>query len=499
MSLPPKVFIHVGMTKAGSTSLQNVFDANRAALVQQGILFPETGFSRRDPFDETRTSGHLALLRLLERGKRNQLLQECAEYGDQIHTLVLSAENLFLDQSEARLRLLKALFRESEVNIIAVLRHQLDWILSRYTESVTKGWQNETRSIDRYCQDLIADGNLEYAERLVWLRRTLRARRIYALDYGRLVQDQGLIPAVLRLLRVDQSQLTSAPDRKDNRSVTAAAAVEAQRRINFAACALSRHASLKWCATQKKAWRTDLEQGRLDAHSLALSAETREALEQHLVPLNKILAQTHLKGKLLRGHRSTTEVSFTSIDSSQVIQAIRAGLQSFANIHAEDTLETDEEPSLPVLSHSADEIDHLLEAYLTSEISVECGSHASTLITAALPERLTMVYDRDDARRMALTTHLDRTDTAGRVVVHTGETLQDLWQQSWFRHPDLIRLSDATPEADLEVLMSLAQQEMRILVPDIGKLDPTVWQIPTLRPLRLTQAMATLQFTPANA
>ena len=63
------VVLHVGMSKAGSTALQNVLDEHRDALKRRGVLFPSTGSLKNDHADSSRTSGHWELMKRLRSGQ----------------------------------------------------------------------------------------------------------------------------------------------------------------------------------------------------------------------------------------------------------------------------------------------------------------------------------------------------------------------------------------------------------------------------------------------
>lgn len=52
MTVRRRVVIHVGQTKAGSTSLQNYLEAKHDMLLQRGWLFPHTMLGRHNPFDK---------------------------------------------------------------------------------------------------------------------------------------------------------------------------------------------------------------------------------------------------------------------------------------------------------------------------------------------------------------------------------------------------------------------------------------------------------------
>src|SRR5699024_1534422 len=98
---PRRLFLHIGETKAGSTSLQNWLEGRHDWLLERGQLFPRAGFGRGNASDPSRSAGHLHLLHLLRDGSLAEFEAELAAAPDA--DLILSSENLFLDQPDAAL------------------------------------------------------------------------------------------------------------------------------------------------------------------------------------------------------------------------------------------------------------------------------------------------------------------------------------------------------------------------------------------------------------
>lgn len=73
------------------------------AMLAQGILFPRSIMKRNNPFDHSRTAGHLLLLHGLKGdGIMQAFRQELASHPH--HTLILSIENMFSDQPDCHRR-----------------------------------------------------------------------------------------------------------------------------------------------------------------------------------------------------------------------------------------------------------------------------------------------------------------------------------------------------------------------------------------------------------
>ena len=88
-----KLFLHAGMSKAGSSSIQATIHRNRDALKEQGILVPRTGAKGRRHFKFIHTDG----------GDYKDLVDRLIAEAEEshCHTVILSDEsfnkkNLFI-------------------------------------------------------------------------------------------------------------------------------------------------------------------------------------------------------------------------------------------------------------------------------------------------------------------------------------------------------------------------------------------------------------------
>ena len=134
----PRVVLHIGATKTGSTFLQNLFERNRPALLRQGIWYPETGlfWQRPRPHKQAGHSEFTDAARRSDPALRGYLEAGLREMDGQVRTIVLSSEAFFL-QSESH-RICEYL-RDYPIEVIVYLRRQDDWANSQYCEFVGGG------------------------------------------------------------------------------------------------------------------------------------------------------------------------------------------------------------------------------------------------------------------------------------------------------------------------------------------------------------------------
>jgi glycosyltransferase involved in cell wall biosynthesis len=160
----PRLIIHLGATKTGSTALQHLLEDNRPALLRKGIWYPEVGLFWQ-PGRPHKQAGHAGFLNPENRQElRQHLLNGLALMPGQIHTIILSSEGFFLNPQSATLI---EDFRDFDVEMVVYLRRQDEWANSQYAEFVAGGAINST--------------SLPFAE---WLQ-TGMARS--CLDYDRLI------------------------------------------------------------------------------------------------------------------------------------------------------------------------------------------------------------------------------------------------------------------------------------------------------------------------
>lgn len=153
-----KYWVHIGIHKTGSTFLQNVLAANREWLIEQGFMFPETGFVQTEGTGGSR--GHAGLVRAFrnpdsEDAKHimGKLKDETAWQGKS--NVLLSSEVFSAPQNtESCARGIRELVGGGEtIHVIVYLRRQDYWLDSFYREIL--GWKSyrEKRDIEQFFEE----------------------------------------------------------------------------------------------------------------------------------------------------------------------------------------------------------------------------------------------------------------------------------------------------------------------------------------------------------
>lgn len=134
----PRIIIHIGATKTGSTFIQHTLEMNRPTLLRQGVWVPEIGLYWQ-PTRPHKQAGHAEFMRAALRGDptpRDHIHRGLSYMGDRIHTIVLSSEAFFLEEES---HLLADYFEGFPLEMVVYLRRQDEWANSQYCEFVAGG------------------------------------------------------------------------------------------------------------------------------------------------------------------------------------------------------------------------------------------------------------------------------------------------------------------------------------------------------------------------
>lgn len=156
-----KVYIHIGLPKTGTTSIQNFFIKYRNELINFGFLYPENITSKNFLKEHKLTKFNslndhnflydiknynyeyhdIFYLKLIEEIKNNN---NCDK-------LIISSENLIFADSEL-INKIKNLFIGKEIKIIFSHRNYIDWMNSYYYETIYSG--RSTWSFNKFIEKM---------------------------------------------------------------------------------------------------------------------------------------------------------------------------------------------------------------------------------------------------------------------------------------------------------------------------------------------------------
>lgn len=199
----PKLLLHIGLTKTGSTYLQNFWELNRGRLADRGVIYPDSGIYREDGSD--RGSGHnMALREVFMDGKRpvlTAMLDEISASGAE--TVILSCENLSWNadwRGPAGVRALARVFKGFDVSVAMVVRDEFEWLLSMYKEAVAGGWLRYGENPGDFFLTQEALGSVDFKGILAGFAAEFGAENCHALD---LAGEGDLARRTLALLSPD--------------------------------------------------------------------------------------------------------------------------------------------------------------------------------------------------------------------------------------------------------------------------------------------------------
>jgi len=325
--LPDRIIFHIGMTKAGSTAIQNILDKNRDELAARNILFPVSVFSRINPYFQERTSGHFQLIRDLVKGGLGKFLEELKADDGKSDLAVFSAENILFDVDDDALSLLAGLFHGKNLELISIVRRQDQWIPSRYYESVVKGHKKETCSLSEFVETAAMSGRLNYKNRIEYVAKSLHANTVNVINYDAKSSDGGLVGEFLRHLGIESELPAQLSDDERNVSFPFAEGIEAHRRLNLTSASLPSQDYMAWCGQLERAFDKKREQRGIRSQHLRLGRDQLKLLLSECQDANAALSQAYLDGAAFGPTEAVLNAAEPEpIDEGLVLELIEIGL-----------------------------------------------------------------------------------------------------------------------------------------------------------------------------
>lgn len=147
----PTVYLHVGVHKTGTTSIQKFCDDNFSGLLNQGILYSKSLRTIKQNNEITTRFAHHDLARLLgpekvinksELAFPNELKEnfhkELKNTQQPINTVLVSSEVFSLVLNKEQGKKLLSIFQGYEIKVIIYLRMHHNWIESQYRQIVKR-------------------------------------------------------------------------------------------------------------------------------------------------------------------------------------------------------------------------------------------------------------------------------------------------------------------------------------------------------------------------
>jgi hypothetical protein len=211
LSSGEQLLIHGGLHKTGSTFVQNTFLENRAALLTEGVLYPETGLSR-DTQVGRRHSGLLKSLQM--EGPSSVAWQRLREEIEtaKVERCVLSRENF---PAVVPPHLIRQLAPNADIHLTVCIRHPVDYLESRYREWVQRIGYSGTPA-QFYS---VTAKHMEWEHSLTSWADVLGEDRVHVISLDH-IRREDLAKIVLTSAFADLSHLALEPTAHDNRSIS---------------------------------------------------------------------------------------------------------------------------------------------------------------------------------------------------------------------------------------------------------------------------------------
>jgi hypothetical protein len=160
-----KLVLHVGIHKTGTSAIQAFCKANRAALIEKGILYPNTALTELSVTSTpTSQAGHRAFQDVLvtpvnqnSEAMLSQIAEEANAF-DNIHTVLISCETFSAPRVKISTSVPESLQRYfSETSILMYLRRQDDWAASFYKEVLCWPGRKSSNSFNQFIKGFLAE------------------------------------------------------------------------------------------------------------------------------------------------------------------------------------------------------------------------------------------------------------------------------------------------------------------------------------------------------
>lgn len=230
----PRIVIHTGTTKTGSTSIQYFFERNRPALLRKGIWYPEVGLYWQADRPQKQAGHSLFEGQAIrnESALREYIVAGLQLLEGKIHTIVLSSEAFFLNRRSSTL---VSYFAGFEIEIVSYFRRQDDWANSQYAEFVAGGAEGRVSvGVEQWLADPKTRERLNYYSFLETWAEKIPRDRIHARVYERSKFPKGdIVEDFLHTIRLTEiSNYPRPPRAQSNASSLRREHIEVIRHFN---------------------------------------------------------------------------------------------------------------------------------------------------------------------------------------------------------------------------------------------------------------------------
>lgn len=211
-----KLILHIGNHKTGSTAIQTSFSLNEKALADSGILYPETG--------RIKNAHHLWSLnmrRVTVPGFKDvidieelivQLQEEISVKNPNI--VFMSSEEFFPANINDYSNISKLFDLFDSVEVVCVLRNQVEHIESGYKFSVLWELISEKSDFNEYLESQLTSGYHNYYEHLEKYINCKYFAKTLVLDFSDLISDRKLIFNFLKAINLEFISLNEIDNNK---------------------------------------------------------------------------------------------------------------------------------------------------------------------------------------------------------------------------------------------------------------------------------------------
>ncbi|QHQ35065.1 hypothetical protein [Algicella marina] len=206
----PRLILHIGIMKTGSSALQRFFARNRAVLPAFGLHYPKATAADGRPLEK-----HADIVEALQSevatgsphprlGPARDVLERYLSRAERRRTTLLSAEGLAVHRYPGA-QLFEGLQQRFDIRVVVFLRRQDEWALSTYREHVMRPDIAESRPFRDWVEAPEIQAQMDYDGLLTAWMRAVGEENIRVLRYP---HELPLLPSFLKAADLPRALLS---------------------------------------------------------------------------------------------------------------------------------------------------------------------------------------------------------------------------------------------------------------------------------------------------
>ena len=167
-----KVYLHIGMPKTGTSSIQSFMVSNQRALLSQGYVYKRMPWDYMDA--SRKRNAHFLVKRMYDENGKNDvaafeerrnegwaIIDKWFKEGDNIILTDEGIWKMFASRNIIEDTMQRCRERDAQLVVVVYLRSQDDFVESYYAQKIEEGWRSQPWG-DKYLKKITREHQLDY-------------------------------------------------------------------------------------------------------------------------------------------------------------------------------------------------------------------------------------------------------------------------------------------------------------------------------------------------